>query len=56
MVEPLTDVEKQEYYEIYVHLNTFTLDRNQIGYINPLGITLIVAEQQKYQTYWNGQN
>ena len=44
MVKPLTNAEKEEYYEICVHLNTFTLHPEQTGDIIPLGIALIVAQ------------
>ena len=47
MVEPLTDAEKEEDYEICVHLNKFTLHLDQNGDINPLGITLTVAQQEQ---------
>ena len=30
MVDPLTDEEKEENYEIHVHLNTFTLDHESL--------------------------
>ena len=40
MAKPLTEAKKDEDYEICVHLNTFTLDRDNPGDINPLRIAL----------------
>ena len=51
MVEPLIDVEKEEDYEICIHLNTFTLDRDNTGNINPLGIALPAQQQPQEQIY-----
>ena len=37
MVEPLTNVEKEEDYEVRIHISTFTHNHENIGEINPLG-------------------
>ena len=50
MVECLTDTEKEEEYEICIHLNTFTLDCNNTGNIIPLGVALTTPQQPQEQT------
>ena len=45
MVKPLNDAEKEEHYEVQIHLNTFTLYLDHTNGINPLGMTLTWEQQ-----------
>ena len=46
IVEPLTDQEKEEDYEVHLHISTFTSEDNPIEEKNPLQIENVLTEQQ----------
>ena len=46
IVEPLTDQEKEEDYEVHIHINTFTFEDNPIEEKNLLQIANVPKEQQ----------
>ena len=46
IVEPLTDQEKEEDYEVHLHISTFTSEDNTIEEQNPLQIENVPTEKQ----------
>ena len=46
ILEPLTDQEKEEYYEVHLYINTFTLEETSIEEKNTFHIVTISQPQQ----------
>ena len=46
IVEPLTDQDKEEYYEVHLHIITFTLEDTPAEYTSTLQIVTVPKTQQ----------